>query len=101
MTTSQAARSGIASGISGTLLEGSINEFRIYQGVLNQLEIAASYAAGPDAPSANYGTVTNFTLQITSPLVIGASQIAKVLGFASGLTNKAIDIHDQVGVTYT
>ena len=82
------------------LLDGSINEFRIYNGALNQLEVAASFASGPDTPSVNYGTVTNITLQIPATIVIGAFQTAQVLADASSLATKGIDIHDQLGVTY-
>jgi hypothetical protein len=83
-------------------LSGSFDEFRIYQGVLNQLQVEADYENGPDVYPASYGTVTNLTLQVlSSQMSLGGVQSATVLAAASGLTNKNIDAHDQCGVVYT
>ncbi len=80
---------------------GSIDEFRIWSGALNQLEAAASEQAGPDTVSTNYGSVTNIVLEVTTTnMTTGTRQVAAVIASASGLTNQAIDIHDQLGVTY-
>jgi hypothetical protein len=43
-------------------LNGSINEFRIYDGELNKFQIAASLQAGPNQTNSNVGTVTGFVL---------------------------------------
>jgi len=85
-----------------TYLSGSFDEFRIYQGVLNQLQVEADYENGPDVYPASYGTVTNLTLQVlSSQMSLGGVQSATVVAAASGLTNKNIDAHDQCGVVYT
>ena len=82
-------------------MSGSINEFRIYDGPIGALDVAADYEQGADGFPASYGTVTNIVVQVTTPIVLSASQLAQVLAEASGLTNKAVDIHDEAGVTYT
>ncbi len=79
---------------------GSIDEFRIWQGSLNQLEVTATEQAGPDTVSTNYGSVTNIVLQVSPNMTTGGRQTAAVIASASGLTNQAIDIHDQLGVVY-
>jgi Concanavalin A-like lectin/glucanases superfamily len=61
----------------------TLDEFRIWNGALNSLEVAGSDVAGPTAigTAANAGTVTN--IQLSTPLaqmVQGTSQRAKVLG---------------------
>lgn len=43
-------------------LNGSINEFRIYDGELDKFQIAASFQAGPDQTNSNVGTVTGFVV---------------------------------------
>jgi alpha-L-arabinofuranosidase len=47
-------------------LNGSINEFRIYDGELNKFQIAASYQAGPDQTNYNVGTFTGLALSAGS-----------------------------------
>ena len=85
-----------------TYLSGSYDEFRIFQGVLNQLQVEADYENGPDVYPASYGTVTNLTLQVlSSQMSLGGVQSATVQAAASGLTNKNVDAHDQCGVVYT
>lgn len=83
------------------MLSGSVNEFRIWNGVLNQLEVAAGYQGGPDTTNVTYGTPTALALQLVSPSVIGSVQQAAVIVTTSGLTNNTIDAHDQCGVVYT
>lgn len=49
-------------------LNGSINEFRIYDGELNKFQIAATDQAGPDQTNDDPGAVTGFVLSAgTSP----------------------------------
>jgi hypothetical protein len=43
-------------------LNGSINEFRVYDGELNKFQIAASFQAGPDQTNYNVGTLTSFVV---------------------------------------
>jgi hypothetical protein len=80
-------------------LIGSYNEFRIYSGALNPLEVAASYQAGADSPSASFGTVTSIDLTAASLVQVGSSQQANVTAAASGLTNPAVNINGQPGLT--
>ncbi len=43
-------------------LNGSIDEFRIYDGELNRFQIAASFQAGPNRTNLNPGAITNLVL---------------------------------------
>ena len=52
-------------------LNGSINEFRIYDGELDKFQIAASFQAGPDQTNYDVGTVTSFVVSAgTMPLYL-------------------------------
>lgn len=84
-------------------LDADYDEFRIYNGALNPLEVAANYQNGPNSAQtpASYGTVTNITLIAEPTMSVGATRTVQLLAYASGLTNQAIDIHDSAGVTYT
>ena len=64
-------------------LNGSINEFRIYDGELDKFQIAASLQAGPDQTNYNVGTLTAFVLDPgTMPLALnGTRQVAAYLNF--------------------
>jgi uncharacterized protein YjdB len=65
-------------------LNGSINEFRIYDGELNKFQIAASDQAGPDQTNYNVGSVTGLSLNPgTLPMGLYATrQLAAWLGFS-------------------
>jgi hypothetical protein len=80
-------------------LQAAFNEFRIYAGSLNPFEVAASYQSGANAPSVNFGTVTNISLQLPSSLLLGNSQNAQVTGKAS-LLNAAVAMTGEPGLTY-
>jgi alpha-L-arabinofuranosidase len=64
-------------------LNGSINEFRIYDGELDKFQIAASFQAGPDQTNYNVGTLTGFTVSPgTMPFYLNSThQIAAYLNF--------------------
>ncbi|HEY4414940.1 MAG TPA: alpha-L-arabinofuranosidase C-terminal domain-containing protein [Verrucomicrobiae bacterium] len=64
-------------------LNGSINEFRIYDGELDKFQIAASDQAGPDQTNYNAGTLTNLTLNAGAlPLILnGSSQLTAYANF--------------------
>ncbi len=64
-------------------LNGSIDEFRIYDGELNKFQIAADFQAGPNQTNDSVGAVTGLVLQPgTLPLPQGTtSQIAAYLNF--------------------
>jgi len=52
-------------------LNGSINEFRIYDGELDKFQIAASFQAGPDQTNYDVGTLTGFVVSAgTMPLYL-------------------------------
>ena len=74
-------------------MAGNLDEFRIYNGALSALQIAANYQAGWTLTNNNPGTVTNVQLQLPYyQLVDGGLEYAAVFGAASGLTNKSIDV---------
>jgi alpha-L-arabinofuranosidase len=65
-------------------LNGSINEFRIYDGELDKFQIAASYQAGPNQTNYNVGTLTGFIVNAgTMPIELSnMRQIAAYLNFS-------------------
>ncbi len=67
-------------------MAGSISEFRIWNGALSPLQIAALDAAGATTVSTNYGTVTGIQLQVAFTMQQNTLQQATVLATASGLT---------------
>lgn len=67
-------------------MAGTISEFRIWNGALNPLQIAALDATGSGTVSTNYGTVSAIQLQVTFTMQQNALQQATVLATASGLT---------------
>ena len=64
----------------------AISEFRIWNGALNPLQIAALDASGAGAVSTNYGTVSSIQLQVAFTMQQNTLQQAAVLATASGLT---------------
>ena len=64
-------------------LNGSINEFRIYDGELDKFQIAASFQAGPNQTNYNVGTLTSFVVNPgTMPLYLNhIYQVAAYLNF--------------------
>jgi alpha-L-arabinofuranosidase len=64
-------------------LNGSINEFRIYDGELDRFQIAASFQAGPGQTNYNVGILTAFVLDPgTMPLALNSTrQVAAYLNF--------------------
>lgn len=84
-----------------TFWMGSINEFRVYSGELNPLEVAASFAAGPDTLAGAPGTITNINVSVGSPITVGSSADATVLAKASGLTNQIKINYSATTITFT
>lgn len=83
------------------LINADYDEFRVYSGALNALEVAADYQYGPDTYPESYGTVTNINLVVSpSSMALNSQVSAEVLAAATGITNEAVDIHDAAGVTY-
>ena len=72
-------------------LVANLDEFRVWNGALNSLQVAADYQAGPAVTNASWGTVTNIQLNVAYQMVLNGLQDATVTAEASGLTN-AVDI---------
>jgi len=67
-------------------MAGAISEFRIWNGALNPLQIAALDQAGTGSANTNYGTVTGIQLQVAFTMQQNTFQQAAVLATALGLT---------------
>ena len=69
------------------VLSGSINEFRIYSGVITPQQVALDDAAGPDLYVTSPGTITsiNFSAPISSLVVNQTSQQLLTGNFSSGV----------------
>ena len=67
-------------------MAGSISEFRIWNGALNPLQIAALDANGAGTVSTNYGLVAAIQLQVPFSLQQNTLQQAVVLATTSGLS---------------
>ena len=87
--------------VADRYFSGSINEFRIYQGEMTPLEVAADFQAGPDTLAGSPGTVTNLQLQIATPLAVNGGTMATVLAQTTGLTNTINVADSDVVVNYT
>ncbi|HYG24564.1 MAG TPA: LamG-like jellyroll fold domain-containing protein [Verrucomicrobiae bacterium] len=77
------------------LIDLTVDEFRIWNGALNGVEVAGCDVAGPDAigTAASVGTITQLDVTVPYPaLVQGGQQVASVTGVATLFTNQiAID----------
>ncbi len=86
---------------SDAFFNGAIVEFRIYDGALNPLEVAASYESGSDFPSFDPGTVQSLDLHVNEVMPQWTDQQAKVLASASFLFMlNNIDVADVPGIIY-
>ncbi len=65
------------------MFQGNYNEFRIYNSILNPLEVAASYVAGPDRPSTDVG------------------ELGALLGLHLGMSRTTMTESDTQSVTAT
>jgi len=65
----------------------SLYEFRIWNGALNSLQVAASCQNSYANVNTDGGTITNIQLSAGSPLYQGANEAATVVGAATLLTN--------------
>ena len=80
-------------------LWGAIDEFRIWDGALNSLEVAASFLSGSETVRVQPGSIGPLTLQLSPEMVRGNTQQAAVLTSVVGLTND-VDIAEVPGVTF-
>jgi len=78
---------------------GAFNEFRIWNGALNPLEVNASTVAGPDNVTTDPGAITRIVLQVAFQMVKGNSQQAVVLASAANLP-RPVNIADINGIVY-
>ncbi len=72
------------------LIDLTVDEFRIWDGAMNGLEVAGMDVAGPDVigTSDSVGTITNLTVIVPyQNLVQGGQQLASVTGQATLFTN--------------
>jgi hypothetical protein len=79
-------------------LNGAIDEFRIYDTGLNSVEIAASFASGPDIPSIDPGELLAVALQIEPLMIAGNTQPSLVI--ADYAKVKSVSLTGVPGVTY-
>ncbi len=66
---------------------GQYNEFRIYDGVLTDLELALHSAAGPNVTDVNAASVKSLNLQTASPMLLGGLQNATLLAQYAVVSN--------------
>ena len=83
------------------LINANFNEFRIYDGAISALQVAADQQTGPDTYPASYGTVTSLAMQLTSTNIpVGTRRIGHLMASASALSSP-VDIHDNPNVIWT
>ncbi len=70
-------------------LTANLNEFRIWNGALNGLQVAASYESGASNLDVNAGTVTSITLNTGAQVNLGGQEPSTVIATASLITNSA------------
>lgn len=75
---------------------GSIDEFRVYNHALGPVELAASFASGPDNPSTNAGPLQTISLQVESTLVLNGVANAQVFGNFQNVSNVNISTFPEV-----
>lgn len=80
-------------------LVGAYNEFRVYQGTLDALQVKANFAAGADVVPAR-PNVTRIELRVRDPFYIGFPRPVELLAYAEGFSDP-VDIADSPQVTYT
>ena len=78
---------------------GSMAEFRIYNGPLNPYQIALDATTGPDSIVINPGTCTNLTVTASSPLIQFGFEQANVIGQFSGIANP-VNLTTSGQITY-
>ena len=75
-----------------SFIDVNLDEFRIWNGALNALQVGGCDVNGPDNPSTNYGSVTSIQLSVPIfQLVQGNHEFVSATGQASGLPY-AVDI---------
>jgi hypothetical protein len=70
-------------------LTANLNEFRIWNGALNGLQVAASYQNGETNLDINAGTITGIQFSAGSDVNLGGEELSTVIATASLITNSA------------
>jgi hypothetical protein len=73
---------------------GSIDEFRIHQNALSSAEVAASYAAGPDAVAYDPGTVTALSMTLLPQMRQNAFAVPELKGTYTGVGEIVLGVED-------
>jgi hypothetical protein len=60
------------------LFAGLIDEFRIYNGTIDAVTVGLDYVAGPNTPNPNSGSLTSTKLVLTTNMLAGTMQKARV-----------------------
>ena len=82
-------------------MDVTVDEYRIWNGGLNPLQVAGQDLAGPNTVSTNYGTVNGLALKVTSPISIGAAGNSSVTVSASGIANPIPVQTPDIAIAYT
>lgn len=79
---------------------GSINEFRVYEGVLNELEVALSRQAGPNTLSTQPGNLVS--LEVSAPTLYAGNTVGARAALLGNFQNASgIDVSGLSGSTFS
>jgi hypothetical protein len=88
-------------GAAGSGWFGSIDEFRIWNGPLNKLQVQVSYLKGPENPSIDPGAIQSLSLALSdTSMVLGSIQRPSVSGTFANVA-KSLDLTAFSGVVFT
>ncbi len=77
---------------------GSVDEFRIYQGALSSLEIGVSHAFGPSTPQQNPGALQSISLQLSPTMIADSGQVPIVFATYANLTHFNLSANSLAGI---
>jgi uncharacterized protein YjdB len=85
----------------GSGWRGSIDEFRIWAGAMNQVQALVSYQKGPENPQTDAGALQTLSVVISDPtMLLGTLQRPTVTGTFLNTTGQ-VDLTDFAPVTFT
>jgi uncharacterized protein YjdB len=88
-------------GATGAGWFGSIDEFRIWNGPLNKLQVQVSFLKGPGNPSIDPGAIQSLSVALSdTSMVLGSIQRPGVSGVFANVT-QTLDLTAFPGVTFT
>ena len=79
---------------------GSIDEFRIYDGALTPTQVEADFEAGAGSTNASAGALTAIQFNNTTSTLLGAIITPSILATYASLTNK-VNISSVSGISYS